>query len=71
MAWHNYRLEPNVRFSPDASMVIFTSNMFGSGYVFGVETAKAVNPSADELLSTPDLAAKYNPTKPTPTGGIK
>jgi oligogalacturonide lyase len=71
MAHHNYRLEPNVRFSPDASMVIFTSNMFGPGYVFGVETAKAVNPPADEVLSTPELAARYNPTKPTPTGGIK
>jgi oligogalacturonide lyase len=71
MAWHNYRLEPNVRFSPDASMVIFTSNMFGPGYVFGVETAKAVNPPPDELLSTPELAARYNPTQPTPTGGIK
>ena len=38
---HNYKLEPNVRFSPDKSMVIFTSNMFGQSYVFGVEVAKA------------------------------
>jgi oligogalacturonide lyase len=71
MAWHNYRLEPNVRFSPDAAMVIFTSNMFGPSYVFGVETAKANNPKPDEVVSTPELAARYNPTKPTPTGGIK
>ena len=41
MAKHNYKLEPNVRFSPDKKMVIFTSNMFGPSYVFGVEVAKA------------------------------
>lgn len=41
MSKHNYRLEPNVRFSPDAKMVIFTSNMFGPSYVFGVDVAKA------------------------------
>lgn len=41
MARHNYRLEPNVRFSPDAKMVLFTSNMFGPSYVFGVEVEKA------------------------------
>jgi oligogalacturonide lyase len=68
MAWHNYRLEPNVRFSPDASMVIFTSNMFGPSYVFGVEVSKAENPPAADVVSTPELAAKYNPIKPTPTG---
>ena len=36
-----YRLEPNVRFSPDKNLVIFTSNMFGPSYVFGVETGKS------------------------------
>lgn len=41
MSKHDYRLEPNVRFSPDNKMVIFTSNMFGPSYVFGVEVAKA------------------------------
>jgi oligogalacturonide lyase len=41
MAHHNYRLEPNVRFSPDKKLVIFTSNMFGPSYVFGVETEKS------------------------------
>ena len=41
MSRHNYRLEPNVRFSPDQTMVIFTSNMFGPTYVFGVEVEKA------------------------------
>jgi len=41
MSKHNYKLEPNVRFSPDNKMVIFTSNMFGPSYVFGVEVEKA------------------------------
>ena len=41
MKKHNYKLEPNVRFSPDQTMVIFTSNMYGPSYVFGVEVAKA------------------------------
>jgi oligogalacturonide lyase len=41
MAKHNYRLEPNVRFSPDHTMVIYTSNVFGPSYVFGVEVEKA------------------------------
>ena len=68
MSWHNYKLEPNVRFSPDKSMVIFTSNMFGQSYVFGVETAKATNPTPAEIQSTPALAAKFNPTKPHQTG---
>ena len=41
MSKHNYKLEPNVRFSPDHSMVIFTSNMFGgASYVYGVEVNK-------------------------------
>jgi oligogalacturonide lyase len=67
MSHHNYRLEPNVRFSPDKSLVIFTSNMFGSSYVFGVEVAKADNPAASEIHSTPELASQFNPIKPTPT----
>ena len=67
MAHHNYRLEPNVRFSPDKKIVFFTSNMFGPSYLFGVEVEKAVNPNPAEVLSTPELGAKLNPTKPTPT----
>jgi oligogalacturonide lyase len=31
------KLEPNIRISPDNKLVIFTSNMFGSTYVFAVE----------------------------------
>jgi oligogalacturonide lyase len=64
MSHHYYREEPNVRFSPDKKLVIFTSNMFGPSYVFGVEVDKAVDPPADDVQSTPDLARKYNPTDP-------
>ncbi len=67
MSHHNYREEPNVRFSPDKKLVIFTSNMFGPSYVFGVEVEKAVNPPASDVQSTPDLAQQFNPTNPTPT----
>jgi oligogalacturonide lyase len=42
MLKHNYKLEPNVRFSPDSKLVIFTSNMFGPSYVFAVEVNKAL-----------------------------
>ncbi len=65
MAHHNYRQEPNVRFTPDKKMVLFTSNMFGAGYVFGVEVAKAPA-DAKDIESTPDLGKKFSPD-PTPT----
>ena len=41
MAKHNYRLEPNVSFTPDEKWVVFRSNMFGPTYVFAVEVAEA------------------------------
>jgi oligogalacturonide lyase len=40
MSKHNYRLEPNVSFSPDKKWIIFRSNMFGPTYVFAVEVEK-------------------------------
>lgn len=40
MAKHQYRLEPNVSFTPDQKWVVFRSNMFGDTYVFAVEVAK-------------------------------
>ncbi|MBE7542179.1 MAG: oligogalacturonate lyase [Solibacteraceae bacterium] len=43
MAKHNYRLEPNVSFTPDRKWVVFRSNMFGDTYVFAVEVARAGN----------------------------
>ncbi len=66
MSHHNYREEPNVRFSPDKKLVLFTSNMFGPSYVFGVEVAKA-DSSATDVQSTPDLARQFNPVEPKPT----
>ena len=55
MSAHNYHLEPNVRFSPDKKLVIFRTNMFGNGYVLGVEVDKAAA-GAGDLQSTPELA---------------
>jgi oligogalacturonide lyase len=40
MTKHNYRLEPNVSFTPDQKWVVFRSNMFGDTYVFAVEVAR-------------------------------
>jgi oligogalacturonide lyase len=65
MAHHNYRAEPNPRFSPDKKYVFFTSNMFGRSYVFAAEVAKATDLS--DAVSTPELATKFNPIMPTPT----
>ncbi len=66
MAQHDYHLEPNVRFSPDQKLVIFRTNMFGPTYVLGVEVDKAAA-GAKDLMSTPELARKFNPRKPVPT----
>ncbi len=41
MKTHDYRLEPNVNFTPDGKWIVFRSNMFGSTQVFAVEVAKA------------------------------
>lgn len=38
---HQFRLEPNVIFTPDQKWIVFRSNMFGPSYVFAVEVAKA------------------------------
>jgi len=43
MSKHQYRLEPNVSFSPDQKWVVFRSNMFGRSYVFAVEVANATD----------------------------
>lgn len=37
---HNYRLEPNVTFTPDGKWLVFRSNMLGPTYVFAVEVRK-------------------------------
>jgi len=41
MGKHDYRLEPNVTFSPDMKWIVFRSNMLGPVHVFAVEIAKA------------------------------
>lgn len=41
MAKHDYRLEPNVTFTPDGKWIIFRSNMLGQTHVFAVEIEKA------------------------------
>jgi oligogalacturonide lyase len=41
MAKHQYKLEPNVSFTPDRKWVVFRSNMFGATYAFAVEVEKA------------------------------
>jgi oligogalacturonide lyase len=64
MEHHNYHEEPNVRFTPDNKMVIFTGNIFGPSYVFGVEVEKAVDPPATDVVSTTELAKKFNPVDP-------
>jgi oligogalacturonide lyase len=69
MSHHYYREEPNVRFSPDKKLVLFTSNMFGPSFVFGVEVNKADSPAAADVVSTPDLARKYNPKDPPNSKG--
>ena len=40
MSKHQYRLEPNVSFTPDKKWVVFRSNMFGPTYTFAVEVAR-------------------------------
>jgi len=40
MSRHDYRLEPNVTFSPDMKWIIFRSNMHGAVQVYAVEIAK-------------------------------
>ena len=41
LAKHNYRLEPNVTFTPDQKWIVFRSNMLGPTHVFAVEVQKA------------------------------
>ena len=41
MATHDYRLEPNVTFTPDGKWIVFGSNMHGRNHVYMVEVARA------------------------------
>jgi oligogalacturonide lyase len=41
LARHDYRLEPNVTFTPDGKWIVFRSNMHGGSHVYAVEVARA------------------------------
>ena len=41
MSAHDYRLEPNVSFSPDGKWVFFVSNMHGVNHVYAVEVKRS------------------------------
>ncbi|MHB8652489.1 MAG: oligogalacturonate lyase family protein [Terriglobia bacterium] len=41
MSNHNYRLEPNVQFTPDGKWLVFRSNMSGATQVYEVEVSKS------------------------------
>lgn len=41
MSNHDYRLEPNLTFTPDAKWIVFVSNMHGKNHVYAVEVARA------------------------------
>jgi oligogalacturonide lyase len=41
---HDYRLEPNVTFTPDGKWIVFRSNMHGERHAYAVEVAKAARP---------------------------
>jgi oligogalacturonide lyase len=43
MKKHDYRLEPNVTFTPDMKWIVFRSNMLGPVHVYAVEIAKATS----------------------------
>jgi oligogalacturonide lyase len=38
---HDYRLEPNVTFTPDGKWIVFRSNMYGPTHVYAVEVKKS------------------------------
>ena len=40
LAQHNYRLEPNVTFTPDMRWIVFRSNLHGATHVYAVEVKK-------------------------------
>ena len=41
MRAHDYRLEPNLTFTPDGRSIIFCSNMHGANHVYAVDLARA------------------------------
>jgi oligogalacturonide lyase len=41
LSHHDYRLEPNVMFTPDGKWIVFRSNMHGATHTYAVEVKKA------------------------------
>jgi oligogalacturonide lyase len=39
---HDYRLEPNVTFTPNGQWIVFRSNMHGASQVYAVEVARSL-----------------------------
>ncbi len=65
MAKHDYKLEPNVTFSPDGKWVVFRSNMHGPTHVYAVEVKKANSedapkPKIEPKPETPKTALKFS-----------
>jgi len=49
---HDYRLEPNVTFTPDQKWIVFRSNMHGATHVYAVEVAKTSTRAPEETWTT-------------------
>jgi oligogalacturonide lyase len=64
MRHHECREEPNVRLSPDKTMVFFTSNPFRASWVFGVGVRKAKNPAAAGVKDAAELGRQWKPKAP-------
>jgi len=46
LANHDYRLEPNVTFTPDGKWIVFRSNMHGPTQVYAVEVTSSTRAQA-------------------------
>jgi oligogalacturonide lyase len=64
LAKHDYRLEPNVTFSPDAKWVIFRSNIFGPTQIYAVEIQK--QEGAKEKAGTEGRSGDPKVSSPAP-----
>jgi len=49
LAKHDYKLEPNVTFTPDGKWIVFRSNMFGPTQIYAVEVHKKDDAHKDEV----------------------
>lgn len=48
LSHHDYRLEPNVSFTPDGKWIVFRSNMHGPTHVYAVEVQKTKKSRIDD-----------------------